>query len=304
MRRSLLSIANVIWLVAAVLIGASVLTVLHFLATHDKTSSSLVSPDKESQIMQECETRTEAKLESVRTDFYTTKVQDVAVLESVTRYCFSDAARQAMLTDYDINRSLFKEQLSESRILLVLVVVITASGVVLAAVQLVASYKLASAASLKELGNLGGTLTVEAGKISLGSSVTGLIILAMSFAFFIVFVKEVYTLTDRFLDPATAEAASSENGVFAASDTSPSSAPVPSGLVANTRVPVGIIGAQPSALGSRRTQTLTGFPVGTVALPPNAQTCTQQRLARNTQHRPATDKSKVCREQLNQAASK
>lgn len=75
-----------------------------------------------------------------------------------------------------------------------MVVAITLSGVALAGLQLVAGYKLAAAG--KAAFEQGGQLSIEHSKISLGSSVTGLMILAISLVFFIVFVTKVYLIQE------------------------------------------------------------------------------------------------------------
>ncbi len=79
-----------------------------------------------------------------------------------------------------------------------MVVAITVSGVFLAGLQLLGSYKLAASGTGK-FGDL-SDLSVEAGKGaikgSMHSSVTGLIILVVSLAFFIVYVKWIYAIQE------------------------------------------------------------------------------------------------------------
>ncbi len=75
-----------------------------------------------------------------------------------------------------------------------MVVVITFSGVVLAGLQLLGSYRLA------KLGRAafgdGGEATITASSVAVKSSVVGVVILAISFAFFLVFVLDVYTIRE------------------------------------------------------------------------------------------------------------
>lgn len=75
-----------------------------------------------------------------------------------------------------------------------MVVAITIAGVGLAALQLFASYVLATAGK----GELGSatTFTAEAGKLTLQSSITGVVILVVSLAFFWLYVERVYTITE------------------------------------------------------------------------------------------------------------
>ena len=73
-------------------------------------------------------------------------------------------------------------------------VIITISGVVLAAVQLIASYKLASTGRAEFAQT--SELMLQRDRVLLKSSVTGLLILTASFAFFFVYVVWVYTIRE------------------------------------------------------------------------------------------------------------
>lgn len=88
----------------------------------------------------------------------------------------------------------FVFQRSENSVLMWMVVSITLGGVILAAAQLWGSYNLAKMgrASLPE----GGSVDLSKDKLAVQSSVVGVIVLAISFAFFMVFVLYVYTLKD------------------------------------------------------------------------------------------------------------
>jgi hypothetical protein len=102
----------------------------------------------------------------------------------------------------------FIEQHFMGRVILWMVVGMTISGVLLAAVQLMAAYRLAESGR----GTLGddGSISMESGKISVKSSVTGLLILVVSFAFFLVFVERVYTI--RRISDTGRETTSADNG--------------------------------------------------------------------------------------------
>ena len=75
-----------------------------------------------------------------------------------------------------------------------MVVLITISGVGLAGMQLLTSFLLAKSGSV--LGSEGSELTVEKGKLAFKSSITGLFVLVFSFAFFYVFVYQIYVLKE------------------------------------------------------------------------------------------------------------
>jgi len=79
----------------------------------------------------------------------------------------------------------------ENQVLMWMVVSITLAGVVLAGAQLWASYLLAKSGrgALAE----GGSVDFSKDKMAVQSSVVGVVVLAVSFAFFLVFVLYVYT---------------------------------------------------------------------------------------------------------------
>jgi hypothetical protein len=114
--------------------------------------------------------------------------------DQISTICYMQVRGEALLTDFSIRRSTLVEQQIEGRVILWMVVAITLSGVALAGLQLVAAYRLASAGH----GDLAAPqeINLEQNKISLKSSVTGLMILVISFAFFMVYVAWVYTVKE------------------------------------------------------------------------------------------------------------
>jgi hypothetical protein len=119
-----------------------------------------------------------------------TGAKEVAELNGVNNFCYDYVAYQLSADEGVIRRDNYVFQRNENVVLMYMVVLITFMGVVLAGVQLLASYKLASLGK----GELGGNseLKYSAGGASFKSSVVGLVILALSFAFFLVFVFYVY----------------------------------------------------------------------------------------------------------------
>lgn len=130
---------------------------------------------------------------------YDPKVLDLNLVGQIHALCYAEVNEEDRLVEFEINRSALLNQQAETPVLLWMVVAITMSGVFLAAVQLMAGYKLASAGK----GNLeqGGELGLENNRLSLKSSVTGLIILTISLAFFYIFVSQVYLLKPFDLAP-------------------------------------------------------------------------------------------------------
>jgi hypothetical protein len=137
----------------------------------------------------------------------TTGVTAVSVgdLYGLNGFCYDTIGSQLKIDQEKIRRDNFLFQRNENVVLLYMVVLITISGVVLAGVQLLASYKLA-VLGRGELAGGGSEINYSANAISFKSSVIGLTILAMSFAFFLVFVIYVYDLRD-ISDTASRQAA-------------------------------------------------------------------------------------------------
>ena len=110
----------------------------------------------------------------------------------VWRLCGNQIFNGLYLDDFLIRRQKFIQQDLDERVTLWLVVAITASGVILAALQLFMSFRLASDGRLDFMKD--SQLAVETGKISLKSSITGLLILALSLAFFMIYVVYIYQI--------------------------------------------------------------------------------------------------------------
>lgn len=124
------------------------------------------------------------------------KVQnaDVDALNKLNTFCYNSSRSQLLVDEENIRKDNFVFQRHENIILLFMVVMITLSGVALAGLQLLASYKLAVLGRGDLAG--GGELSYSKDSVSFKSSVVGLVILFISFAFFIVFVHDVYTLKE------------------------------------------------------------------------------------------------------------
>jgi len=107
-------------------------------------------------------------------------------------HCYSLIRSQGLLNNFYILDMAYIQQYRTNPVLLWLVVGVTISGVILAALQLLAAFQLAMTKDHEMEG--GGTMSVKRHEIALKSSVTGLFILLMSFAFFLVFVFYVYRI--------------------------------------------------------------------------------------------------------------
>ncbi len=109
-------------------------------------------------------------------------------------FCHSVVATEFLTREQIIRNAGFADQRYENCVLLLMVVAITISGVVLAGLQLLGSYRLAKNGH-GEFGG-GGEASVSVHSVAVKSSVVGVLILAISFAFFLVFVVDVYTIRD------------------------------------------------------------------------------------------------------------
>jgi hypothetical protein len=122
---------------------------------------------------------------------------DVFLLSQLSDFCYNQVRGEDLLGDFHVRKLNFVQQVSDSRILLWMVVAITISGVLLAGLQLLAAYRLASFSGGDFAPGQGGEVTLDSKSVSLKSSVTGLLILIISFAFFIVYVRWVYPIQTR-----------------------------------------------------------------------------------------------------------
>ena len=146
---------------------------------------------------------------------------DLSVMSGLLNYCYSHMIGQGALEEIGIRRNKFIKQNHEDGILLWMVVSLTLSGVILAGLQLLASYKLALIGRAEFAQS--GELSLESSRISLKSSVTGLLILTISFAFFMVYIMWVYTIKEqKIVSPLAGSGVQTSNSVDASN---PSRAP-------------------------------------------------------------------------------
>jgi hypothetical protein len=131
---------------------------------------------------------------------------NVGTLYDLNLFCYNSIGSQLRLDSDRIRLDAFVFQRNENIVLLYMVVLLTISGVVLAGMQLFASYRLALAGR-GELAGGGSELAYSATSVSFKSSVIGLTMLAMSFAFFLVFIIYVYDMREIGSDGASRPAA-------------------------------------------------------------------------------------------------
>lgn len=98
-----------------------------------------------------------------------------------------------MLSDFAIRKLDFFQQYRANGILMWMVIAVTFSGVLLAGLQLWASYELATV-NKSPLNTDESQIVLTRDQLVLKSSVTGLLILLISFCFFLAFIVYVYRL--------------------------------------------------------------------------------------------------------------
>ncbi len=123
-----------------------------------------------------------------------------SLVEADVVACYNRLVRQGQLNEFQIRRVNFQTQHVADTVTLWMVVTLTVCGVALAAWQILASSRIATTNPEK----LTSELSIERGKIFVRSSVTGLLILLVSFAFFYVYVVWIYQLRE-WSDDATVE---------------------------------------------------------------------------------------------------
>jgi hypothetical protein len=147
--------------------------------------------------------------------------------EEIWRLCGNQLFNGLYLTDFGIRKEKFIRQELDERVNLWLVVAITLSGVLLAGIQLFLSYRLA----IQGIGEFAkdSELAIQSRRISLRSSVTGLIILCLSLIFFMVYVYWIYSIREipvgrpqDLLESSESGPTQDKNGVPAASQERPS----------------------------------------------------------------------------------
>lgn len=107
--------------------------------------------------------------------------------------CKETTLAQLNIDEQVVRRDNFVFQRYENAMLLFMVIFITMSGVIFAGLQLLASYKLAMAGKR----DISPNSELSYANASFRTSVVGLMILAISFGFFLVFVNGVYTLKEE-----------------------------------------------------------------------------------------------------------
>jgi hypothetical protein len=174
---------------AAVALAAIVLCVLSLITGHWLGSLTPTVPTIKLQEVQSMESCTKEIEPALNLGAITNPVERNNAIRDLQLTCYDKSHKQAELNEYQIRRMQFFEQYYEQRIFLWMVVCITVSGVILAGLQLAASYRLSL---LGHAALADSKMTIEHKRIVLSSSVVGFFILLLSFAFFYLFITQVF----------------------------------------------------------------------------------------------------------------
>jgi hypothetical protein len=120
---------------------------------------------------------------------------ELKTLAGIHGLCYVEVNEANALRAFTQQTSALYNQQNQLPIILWMVVAITLSGVALAGLQLYGAYSLATTGK-GTFAEQGGSVSVAKGGLSVSSTVTGVAILAISFGFFFVFVKDVYLIQE------------------------------------------------------------------------------------------------------------
>jgi hypothetical protein len=172
-----------------IVIGVLFLGVNRFLAsefwTQPATTIAGSSPN-EMTVQEQCIDKTISRLGLRQIEF--------GLYQQIWSLCGNEEYNKFYLLDFKIRRRKILDQGFDERVTLAMVVAITISGVLMSGLQLFMAYRIA----LKHRGQLVSDteLTIQTDRVALKSSMVGLAILVISLAFFVVYVKWIYTITE------------------------------------------------------------------------------------------------------------
>jgi hypothetical protein len=178
-----------VWHAALIVIPVLVIVILF-------TSINRYISEPQEETVQLSEPQSSAQRECITYTLSVLKLSEMSFpdYEKVWSLCGTEQLNKLYLHDFKIRRETFIRQELDERVTLAMVVAITISGVVMSGLQLFMSYRLA----LSGHGALDKDMeiSVQKDRIALRSSMVGLMILVISLAFFVVYVKWIYTITE------------------------------------------------------------------------------------------------------------
>jgi hypothetical protein len=171
--------------VGGVLVGGAIL-IAFFRTQTSLAPDNLIDMSNHGETMRKCTERVFSTIAAAKVT--------PGLYDRVWKLCGNQIFNGLYLDDFIIRRRKFIDQEFDERVNLWLVVTITMSGVLMSAAQLFLSYRLATTG--KEIFTKDSELALESGKVSVKSSVAGLLILALSLAFFMIYVLYIYSIKE------------------------------------------------------------------------------------------------------------
>jgi hypothetical protein len=171
--------------VGGALVGGAILAIVLRSRT-PLAADNLIDMSNHGEMMRKCTERVFSTISAAKVT--------PGLYDRVWKLCGNQIFNGLYLDDFIIRRRKFIDQEFDERVNLWLVVTITMSGVFMSAVQLFLSYRLATTG--KDLFTKDSELAIESGKVSLKSSVAGLLILTLSLAFFMIYVLYIYSIKE------------------------------------------------------------------------------------------------------------
>ncbi len=171
--------------IGGVLVGGAILAVVLRSRT-PLAPDSLVDMSNHGETMRKCTERVFSTIAAARVT--------PGLYDRVWKLCGNQIFNGLYLDDFIIRRRKFIDQEFDERVNLWLVVTITMSGVLMSAVQLFLSYRLATTG--KDIFTKDSELAIESGKVSVKASIAGLLILTLSLAFFMIYVLYIYSIKE------------------------------------------------------------------------------------------------------------
>ncbi|SAK40307.1 hypothetical protein AWB75_00186 [Caballeronia catudaia] len=124
---------------------------------------------------------------------------DIDTLRQVSEFCYRESIYAYTRTEWEVRRGAYEQAQTQSDEILRLVVGMTWGGIILAGLQLAFVFALSwrERKLLTDATELTAETSRESSKLYFKSSVAGLMILVITFAFFYLYIIDVYPVTDQ-----------------------------------------------------------------------------------------------------------
>ncbi|MFM0078792.1 hypothetical protein P0D72_07860 [Paraburkholderia sediminicola] len=130
---------------------------------------------------------------------------EIDTLKQVSKFCFDESGYAYDETEWEVRRGAYEQSQTQSDAILRLVEGMTWGGIVLAGLQLAFVFALSwrERKLLADATKLTAESSKETSKLYFSSSVVGLTLLVITFAFFYLYIHNVYPVTDQSSAPGS-----------------------------------------------------------------------------------------------------